>query len=161
MATIRDIAKWMSKDTLFNEINIRRRQFFIEKVQAPLLSKVLKLAKLYPEPTIDKVRTHNGKVWLEIFDEILRYEANPRLREIEEAGKRLVIGKHESSNNYAERMAVLVELVAEKYNSGEFLRRKPWTPTTGWSDPSVVGARLKRTQSLMKDIGIEEEQDGR
>lgn len=78
---------------IIKDILYHRRQFFIDKVQKPLLDNILKLANLYPEPTNDNVVWNNTRILIKVFDEIIEYGKKSGRVELFKALKRLVVDK--------------------------------------------------------------------
>lgn len=151
MVTVKEVLRQLrpafEKDTLFTRINRIYRPFYIA-LQERALRQLAKLARFYPEPERALVRKYNSFVWLDIFDEYLEYERNPRILELVQDLRRAFIGKIESCNNYSERLDVLVEMIARKYNEGAFKKRKSHTPRNDWHEPSVVKAKEEIAASL-------------
>uniref|UniRef100_A0A6M3XUZ4 Uncharacterized protein n=1 Tax=viral metagenome TaxID=1070528 RepID=A0A6M3XUZ4_9ZZZZ len=58
---------------VINDILRKRRQYFIEKVKAPLLRAIHILAKKYPEPTQENLVFNNSKILLGIKEDIKKY----------------------------------------------------------------------------------------
>jgi hypothetical protein len=137
---LRQLRPAFGKDTLFTRINRIYRPFYIA-LQERALRQLTKLARFYPEPERALVRKYNSFVWLDIFDEYLEYERNPRILDLVQDLRRAFIGKIESCNNYSERIDVLVEMIARKYNEGAFKKRRSHTPGNDWVEPSVIEAK--------------------
>lgn len=148
---LKNTIPFFETETLFNIVNKFKREFYI-KVQDRVFSQLMKLAGKYPEPERHLVRKPNSHVWLDILEEYLEYEKNPRIKKIVNAVKRIFIAKIESSNRYWERVEFLVELIAKKYNDGSFKKRKPHTPFNEWSEPSVLEAKSKIITRLSENL---------
>ena len=159
-----------SFDTLANDINRKRRQYFID-LKAPMkaalenlattksaigiiigLTRIILMARKFPTPTRENIRKLNSKALYDIWEEYLEYENIPSLKFISEGLRRVVIGLNEHSSNYTERISWFGKKVHEKFEGGELKPNHPWTPTNGWSEPCVVKAQREKKEKLLKTI---------
>jgi len=118
-------------------INSDDREYYIDKVNNPLLKAITILANRYPEPK----REGDGKIvyptslrLLEILETYLEYEGNPRLRELGKAVFRVIIAKNEHSPNYRYRFSWFFEQVSKG------MKPRPYGhPKTQWNEPEPYG----------------------
>lgn len=81
-------------------INSDRRDYFIEKVNAPLVWFIIKYANRYPEPTHENVVHPNSQILLELKDKFFEcWHTRPRTP-LYMALWRVVIVKYEHSATY-------------------------------------------------------------
>ena len=121
---------------LRHQINNDDREYYIEKVNEPLLIAITALALCYPEPTMENVCWPDSKRLLEIRDKFLEYEGNERLRKLGKALFRLLIDKIEHSPAYRYRFSWLLEELAEGMKP-----RPLGHPTHFWNEPKPYGGR--------------------
>ncbi len=120
---------------LKHEVNAWHREYYIEKVNAPLLKAITILGNRFPEPTIDNVLHPNSKRLVKIMEEYVRYEGNPRVKSIITAAARVVINKMEHSPNWRDR----IFWFAEKLQEGEWKPRTLNHPEHDWNEPKPYG----------------------
>lgn len=122
----------------------KRRQFFIDVVQAPLLWKITRLGAKYPVPTHENVQKANSHVYIDLFEEFERW--NTAREPFIAAFKRVFICKYEADEWYAERIDWFVFKLHKLILGSKYL--KPWVdcPTSHWNNPDdikkVIQARL-------------------
>ena len=68
-----------------------KRQYFIDKVKAPLMRSIIELARKYPEPTAENCIRPNSLVLIRIWDKILAREDNLGRDQLFRAVKKLDI----------------------------------------------------------------------
>ena len=90
-------------------INHDDRQYYIDKVNAPLFKAITILGMRYPEPTMINVLHPNHKKLIQIMDKYLGFEGNDRLRPLAKALFRILISKIEHSPNFRDRFSWVVE----------------------------------------------------
>jgi len=123
---------------LKREINSIDREYFIEKVNAPLYKAIEILGNRYPEPTMENLGHPNSKRLLEIFNKYLEYEGNNRLLVLGKALFRIIIAKHEHSPNFRDRISWFFEMVGlsgwkpRSYNH----------PVNLWNEPKPYGRMM-------------------
>ncbi len=122
---------------LKHEVNAHSRQFYIEKVNAPLLKAIIILGNRYPEPTADNVLHPNSKRLVEIMDKYARFEGNDRVKAIVLVVARIVICKLEHSPNWRDRMGFL----AEELRAGDWKPRALNHPEHDWNEPKPYGGQ--------------------
>ena len=123
-----------------------RRQYFADKVKAPLLAKIINLANKYPEPTYENVRKQNSHVLLDIVEEFFKYEDNPVREPLFRAIFRIFIAEYEHDGYYSNRIDWLLERLFKVFQGGGWQLSKPWHPTNCWTEPSTLEGR-----KLLKD----------
>jgi len=124
----------MSVKTIAEDILVRKRDFFISEVKAPLMLAIFGLSLKYPPPTKRRCRQPNSLLLIDAFDEILKHERNDRLRRIVKAAKRIVVGEYEHDGMYRGRIDLLLEKIVEKIVSGEWQPRQLGKPEKGWME---------------------------
>lgn len=106
-------------------INAHKREYFINKVNAPLAWLIIAygthLARKYPEPTYDNVLHPNTHILIELQDEFFKSWDCGTRKLLFEALWRVLIVKYEHSPNYRNMLDWLV-MMLEKSNW------KPWNP---------------------------------
>ena len=122
---------------LKHEINSNRRQYFIDRVNAPLLKAVTILGNRYPEPLAGNVLHPNSKRLVEILDKYIAFEGNSRVKQIVLAVARIVIDKLEHSPNYRDR----ISFFAEELRGGDWKPRSYNHPQHDWNEPKPYGGR--------------------
>jgi len=138
---------------LKDDILIHRRGFFINKVKAPLMKIMIKLANLYPNPTKENTRKPNTHALIDVWDEFFEHEDNPMRDGLFRAIRRLSIGEYEHDPYYGNRIDWFLEKLVEKYLNGEWIPRKAWSPTGCWNEPSVLEEQELMKKRLLKAIG--------
>jgi hypothetical protein len=118
-------------------INSDQRQYFIDKVNAPLYKAISILGNRYPEPTRENIVNPNSIRLLELFEEYFKYEDNPRLIILAQALKRIIIAKNEHSHNYGDRISWFVE----KLRTGPWKNRAYGRPANHWKEPIPYGGK--------------------
>lgn len=121
---------------LKHEINSIDRDYYIDKVNAPLLKAIVFLASRFPEPAMENVVHPNAKRLLEVQQKYLQYEANPRLQVIVKAVLRIVIAKLDHSPNYRDRISWFVEEVPKGWKA-----RSLNHPVNDWNESKPYGGR--------------------
>ncbi len=122
---------------LKHEVNAHSRNFYIEKVNAPLVKAITILANRYPEPTMENVLDPNCKELLRMRDQYLAWEGNVRVAELVKAFFRIGINKIEHSPNYRDRASVLVEMI----KACNWKPRALNHPEHNWNEPKPYGGR--------------------
>lgn len=122
---------------LKHDINSLRRNYFIDKVNAPLLKAVTILGNRYPEPDVDNVLHPNSKRLVAIRDKYNQYEGNHRIKQIVMAVLRILISKVEHSPNYRDRFSWFVE----ELKNGEWKPRSYNHPQRDWKEPRPYGGQ--------------------
>lgn len=122
---------------LKHEVNAHNRDYYIEKVNTPLLKAITILGNRFPEPTVDNVQHPNAKRLIEIMEKYKRFEGNSRVKGIVMATLRVVISKLEHSPNWRDRICFL----AEELRAGEWKNRSYNHPEHGWNEPKPYGGR--------------------
>jgi len=169
--------EYLEASTIFTDILKHRRQYFINKVKAPLMSAMvaftnghgkspiawittaIALVRIvihvnrYPKPTRENTRKLKTHVLLDIWDDFFKYEHNKGRDPLFQAIRRIFIGEYEHDRYYADRIDWFVEKIVEKYQSGEWPPRRPGRPYTCWAEPYTVEARKALMQELLQDIG--------
>jgi len=133
---------------LKQDILIRRRSFFIDVVQAPLLWKITKLGAKYPIPTHEKVEKVNSHIYIDLFEEFEKW--NIGRAKLIAAFKRVFIGKYEADDWYAERIDWFLFKLFDLIQAGKYI--KPWVdcPTTHWSkSEDIEKVALARIDLMM------------
>jgi len=120
---------------LKHEINNYRRQYYIDKVNAPLFKAITILGNRYPEPTVDNVLHPNSKRLVEILNEYVEFEAHKRIKQVVMAVARVVISKMEHSPPWRDR----IFFFAEKLREGEWKPRALNHPERDWNEPKPYG----------------------
>ncbi len=120
---------------LKHEINAWHRQFYIDKVNAPLLKAITILGNRYPDPHNYMVLHPNSKRLIEIWDKYLQFEGNDRIRQVISAAVRIVVDKMEHSPNYRDRGSFLVE----ELRAGDWKNRSYNHPQHDWKEPKPYG----------------------
>jgi len=103
-------------------INAQQRDFFIEKVNAPLVKAIIILAGRYPEPTHENVLHPNSHILLELRDEFFRCWDTGGRTMLFQALWRVLIVKYEHSPNYRNMLDWLIMMLLKS-------NWKPWNPT--------------------------------
>ncbi len=122
---------------LKHEVNTFHRQYYIDKVNNPLLKAVTILGNRFPEPTLDNVLHPNSKKMVGIWKKYLEYEGNLHLAQLVSAVLRTLINKIEHSPNYRDRFSWFVEQLMEcgwkprSYNH----------PEHDWNEPKPYGGK--------------------
>ena len=119
------------------QINSDERDYFIEKVNKPLVKAITILANRYPEPTRENLLHPNSLRLLDIRDKYLQYDTNERRRELFKAGFRILIAKYEHSPNWRYPIEFILE---EIFKSG--WKPRPYGhPVTFWNEPKPYGGK--------------------
>lgn len=125
----------MAVSILKHEVNSHRRDYYIEKVNEPLLKAVTILGNRYPEPTTGNVLHPNSKRLVEILGKYAQFEANWRIKLVIMAIARVVINKLEHSPNWRDRIGFF----AEELRAGEWKPRSYNHPQFDWNEPKPYG----------------------
>ena len=120
---------------LKHEINIKNRQYYIDRVNTPLFKAITILGNRFPEPTIDNVLHPNAKRLVEILNKYVEFEGNKRVKAIVMAVARVVIDKLEHSPPYRDRIGFFVE----ELRKGEWRIRAYNHPERDWNEPKPYG----------------------
>jgi hypothetical protein len=120
---------------LKHDVNAHRRDYFIEKVNAPLLKAVTILGNRFPEPTMENVVHPNSKRLIKILAKYSMFEGNWRVKAVVMAVARVVISKLEHSPNWRDR----ISFFAEELRAGEWKPRSFNHPQFDWNEPKPYG----------------------
>ena len=120
---------------LKHEVNAFHREYYRDKVNAPLLKAITILGNRYPEPTEDNVLHPNSKRLVVILEKYNLFERNPYVRAIINAVARVVITKLEHSPNWRDR----ISFFAEELRAGEWKTRSLNHPEHDWNEPKPYG----------------------
>jgi len=120
---------------LKREINSINRQYYIEKVNAPLFKAITILGNRYPTPTMENVGHPNTRRVLEILSEYNRYDTNIRRRTIINTAIRIVVSKIEHSPNWRDVFCWWVD----RLRRGEWKPRSLGHPHNDWNEPQPYG----------------------
>ena len=121
---------------LKNEINKSgRRDYYIEKVNKPLLKALILLGKRYPEPTMENLNHPNARWLLKRLGKYLEYEGNSRVAGAVTALVRIIIVKLEHSPNYRDRISWWVE------DTEGWKPRSYNHPVNQWNEPKPYGGK--------------------
>lgn len=123
---------------LKRQINSDERQYYIDKVNAPLFKAITILGNRYPVPTMENLQHPNSKRLLEIYNKYLEYEESHRLRALGNALFRIVIAKNEHSPNFRDRISWFFEMVGK---SG-WKPRSYNHPVNDWREPKPYGRQI-------------------
>lgn len=111
-----------------------RRQYFVDKVKAPLMKALVILAGRYPEPTKENTDKHNTHVLLDIWDEFFKHEDNPGRDGLFKAIRKITIAEYEHDGYYSQRIDWFLKKLAQAYVDGEWEPPKSWNPSCWRSD---------------------------
>ena len=126
--------------TISQDILKDRRQFFINKVKAPIMKALITLANRYPEPTRENVKDPYALAWIEIFDKFFEMEDNPGREPLFRAIKRVKICEPGHDPYYRDRELVILELLLEAILEGKVKPRSLDHPQDCWKiDPNKRG----------------------
>ena len=120
---------------LKREINADNRDYYVEKVNAPLYKAITILGNRYPEPTMENLLHPNSKKLLEILNTYLEFEGNDRLSKLAKALFRILIAKHEHSPNFRDRISWFFEMVGKC----GWKQRSYNHPVNDWNEPKPYG----------------------
>ncbi len=128
-----------------------RRQYFIDKVKAPLMKAIVLLAGRYPEPTVDNTDHPNDRAWLRIWDRFLAMENNPGREPLFKAMRKVIVCESHHDYYYRDRMNVILELWLDEVLAGNWKPRPADHPDICWKvDPNKRGAGFKFLQDHYK-----------
>ncbi len=116
---------------------MRERGLHFQKVQAPYVSLIIAIGKLYPEPTREgdhRVRHPNSFRLLDIRDKFIEYELNLRKRELICVALKILIVKYEHSMNYRAVFDWFVEMLAKSGWKG-----RSYGYPRNWNEPQPYG----------------------
>lgn len=117
-----------------------RRQYFIDKVKAPIRKALVILADRYPEPTMDNVTHPNDKVWLRIWGRFFQMEDNPGREPLFKAIRKVSICEPAHDPYYRDRQQVILEEWLTEVLEGHWKPRSLDHPESNWKvDPNVRG----------------------
>ena len=122
---------------LKHEINSHNREYYIEKVNAPLFKAITILGNRYPDPFEYEVLHPNHQRLLRIMEKYGKFEGNNRVRRVAMALLRILIDKVEHSPNFRDRFCWFVEELRE----GEWKNRSYNHPQHEWNEPKPYGGR--------------------
>lgn len=115
-----------------------KRQYFIDKVKAPIIKALIILANRYPEPTKENAVYPNDKVWLRVWDKFFEMEDNPGREPLFKAIRKVMICEPHHDTYYADRMNVLLELWLDEVLEGNWKPRSRDYPNYCWkADPNI------------------------
>ena len=120
---------------LKHEVNAWHRQYYIDKVNEPLLKAITILGNRYPMPTEENVLHPNSKKLVVIWKKYLEYEGNLRVGTVVSALFRIAICKLEHSPNYRDRLGWFVEELAKC----DWKSRAYNHPVNDWKEPKPYG----------------------
>lgn len=103
---------------LIKEMLLEKRQYIIDKVKAPLMNAIVKLAMRYPEPTKDNTVFKNTHIRIEVMEEFFKNFNNDGRKPLVKAAFRILIAECEHDGFY--------EFIHDWYIT-ELLRRG-WQP---------------------------------
>lgn len=116
------------------------RQYFMDKVKAPIRKALVILAGRYPYPTKQNTSHPNSHGWIDIWDKFFQMEENEGRRPLFEAMFRILISECEHDIYYRDRMNVILELWLEEVFKGNWKPRSLDHPNQCWKvDPNVRG----------------------
>jgi len=125
--------------SLSRDILKDRRQYFIDKVKAPIIKALVTLAGRYPEPTLENVTYPNDKVWIRVWDKFFWLENNPGRLSLFQAIRKVMIGEPAHDPYYRDRMQVILEFWLDEVLEGNWKPRSLDHPTECWKNPNVRG----------------------
>ena len=126
------------------QINSDSREYYIEKVNRPLLKAITILGNRYPEPTMENLGHSNSRRLLEILHTYLEYEGNERLASLGKALFRILIAKVEHSPNYRDRVSWFFEMI-EKCG---WKPRSYNHPVNLWNEPKPYGRSITENSPM-------------
>ena len=108
-------------------VNSYQRQFFIDKVNAPLWLDIVTLGKRYPEPTHENVVHPNSHILIDIRDQFYEVWDLPKgLTWVTESLWRIVIVKYEHSPNWRHFLDWAIMMVGKsEWKPFDFNRQMP------------------------------------
>lgn len=138
---------------LKHEVNAHQRQYYIDKVNEPLLKaatifgqgkswlsmllaliEIVRDVRKYPEPTVDNVLHPNSKRFLITLDKYLTYEEFGRIAVVVRVLVKGIVVKLEHSPNYRDRISWWVEELSEEWKPRSYNH-----PVHGWKEPKPYG----------------------
>ena len=126
--------------TISQDILKDRRQFFIDKVKAPIMKALIILANRYPEPTRENVKDPYALTWIDIWDKFFEMENNLGRLPLFKAIRKVQICEPGHDPYYRDRMLVITELYLEAIIEGKVKPRSPDHPQDCWKvDPNQRG----------------------
>lgn len=120
---------------LKHEINAFHREYYRDKVNAPLLKAITILGNRYPEPTMENVLHPNSKLLVEIAEKYRKFEGNDRVAKLVSAILRIAINKIEHSPNYRDRFSWFIE----ELKKSDWKPRSYNHPEHDWNEPKPYG----------------------
>lgn len=158
---------------IFSDILRGRRQYFIDKVKAPLyeglvginrsgfFSKLFLLWDIwnivtgilrYPEPTMENTKKRMSHILLDIFDEFEKYNTikPPMFRVL----RRLIVCTVEHDKDYSQRLTWFLEKLAQSYLGKEWPQLEDWAPMSRWSDPTTQKAVKLAREEFRKGLTV-------
>ena len=133
-------------------ITDKYRHQFDDKIKAPLLRVIIRLAVHYPEPTEDNLESPNARMLLEIYRKFKKYHHNSARHTLLLSAFKILIGEYESEEYYA----FLVDwLISELINSGWKPEYRGFPMYKYWNGPLIEADNPDWLQKQMQDkLGI-------
>jgi len=128
-----------NESLIYHDILRERRQYFIDKVKAPLMKAILIISNRYPEPTRESTKKQMSHILLDIWDEFDKH--NTARKPLFKAIRRILICEVEHDNFYSQRMTWFLGELLKRCQSGEWPKLQPWCPMDCWNDPIVIEER--------------------
>ena len=134
-ALCEDVVTNIQKDILKT-----RRQYYIDKVKAPLMNAIITFANLFAAPNKHNVSDPYALAWIDIWDKFFEMEDNPGRDALFRAIERVMICEPGHDPYYRDRMLVITELYLEAILEGRVKPRSPDHPQDYWKvDPNKRG----------------------
>jgi hypothetical protein len=143
----------MTIPILKHEVNAHHRQFYIDKVNGPLVKAISVFAKgaswlgmllslieivrdvrRYPDPTMANVLHPNSKLLLSVLEKYGSFEGNNRIAEVVKVLVKVIVVKLEHCPNYRDRISWWVEVVPKGWKP-----RSLNHPEHDWNEPKPYG----------------------
>lgn len=122
-------------ESLREYINVTMRDYFMEKVNRPLLKALIILGNRYPEATHDNITHPNSHRLVDMKDRYLQYDTHPRRRAAFGAAFRIGIAKYEHSQNYRS----VIDFLIEELFKSNWKPRPYGHPKRDWNEPEPYG----------------------
>ena len=119
---------------LKEDILLKRRGFFIDRVKGPLLRIIIRLANLYPEATMENTERKNTHILIDIRDRFLRYESNGHTNDLFRALWRLFIAEYDHDPYYRQRIDRVLEMIGGS-DWEPRLKQRPSRVGRCWKEP--------------------------
>ncbi len=133
---------------LKNDILIKRRDYFMKSVKAPLMMAIVLYGKRYPEPTKENTKNPDSHALLDIWDEFFKLEDNPGRDPLFKALRRISVGEIEANDYYGQRVTWFLMKSVQAYLDGKWQPNLSCCPFACWKDPATIAA----TQEAIEDI---------